>query len=285
MTEDVDCNEQHAQTSDNIKHEQHDEEQSETDEQMVQLDDTSEGSGDIIQFSWTQVNKDNCHKYKDTDILLDTGSTFSVFKNHQMLLNIRNSERTLKAFTNGGRQDSNRVGDLPGFFQVWYSPDSMVNILAFCDVAKKYCITTDTSKGKFMLVHLAGGRKMKFEEVTSGLYLFRNRAHTVTGNIMSGYSYLILTQADMADFTKEQISRAQKARELYKAMGFPGYRKFLWLLSNNKVKESLVTLEDAKRALHIYGHEVAALKGKTPRRKQNKTKCADRVELPNRILK
>ncbi len=71
-----------------------------------------------------------------------------------MLLNIRPSGRTLKAYTNGGCQDSKWIGDLPGFFPVWYNPKSMITILAWADVCDKYRITADTWEGKYSTVHL-----------------------------------------------------------------------------------------------------------------------------------
>jgi len=110
----------------------------------------------MIHFSWAQVNKykRTARKYGNTSILIETGSTFSVFNNSKMLLNIRPSGRTLKAYTNGGRQDSKWIGDLPGFFPVWYNPKSMINILAWADVCDKYCITADTWEGKYSTVHL-----------------------------------------------------------------------------------------------------------------------------------
>ena len=72
-------------------------------EQMLQME--GENS-EIVHFLWTQLTHIKSSRYLDTDILLDTGSTFSVFKNQDMLLNVRKNGRTLKAFTNGGRQDS-----------------------------------------------------------------------------------------------------------------------------------------------------------------------------------
>ena len=159
-------------------------------------------NNDIIHFSWIQLNKKRGYEYKDTDILLDAGSTFSVFKNPDMVLNIRESQRTLKAYTNGGRHDSNKVADLPGFFTVWFNPSSMINILAWCNVTNKFRITADTSVGKYITVHLSPERRMIFEEVRSGLYLFCNKAHISSYNKISSYSYLILTKANMSNFTK-----------------------------------------------------------------------------------
>ena len=58
--------------------------------------------------------------YHVTDILIDTGSTMSIFNNPIMLLNIRKSKKTMRAYSSGGHQDSNQVGDFPGLFTVWY---------------------------------------------------------------------------------------------------------------------------------------------------------------------
>ena len=106
-------NQQHIQTRDTNNNSTSNEEM-DTNEQMLQLE-GQDGEEDIVHFTWNQIKVDNGLKYKDTDILIDTGSTFLVFKNTQMLLNIRESEREMKAYTNGGRQDSTLVGDLPGF--------------------------------------------------------------------------------------------------------------------------------------------------------------------------
>jgi hypothetical protein len=53
-------------------------------------------------------------------ILLDSQSTILVFRNPNMLPDIRESERTLRAITNGGHQDSNMIGNFPNLGEVWY---------------------------------------------------------------------------------------------------------------------------------------------------------------------
>ena len=80
----------------------------------------------------------------------------------------------MTAHRNRGTQDSSKVGELPGFFTVWYNLASMMNILAWAGVCNKFCITADTSSWKYITVHLPPTRKMVFKEVESGLYLFRN---------------------------------------------------------------------------------------------------------------
>ena len=50
------------------------------------------------------------------------------------------------------------------------------------------------------------------------------------------------------------------------------------------IKGNKVSLEDAKRALHIYGKETAVNKGKTTKNKQSKIEHMEHFELPRAIL-
>ena len=88
---------------------------------QVNSDNEAINGSAFVHFQWMQItlNQQNDVKstaYKDTDVLINTGSTLSVFKNHKMLLNTHQSPKLLKAFTNGGKQVSEFMGDLPVFF-------------------------------------------------------------------------------------------------------------------------------------------------------------------------
>ena len=50
------------------------------------------------------------------------------------------------------------------------------------------------------------------------------------------------------------------------------------------IKGSKVTIEDTKRSLHIYGEEIAIVKGRTAKNKQSKIKYTEHTELPRSIL-
>ena len=104
-------------------------------------------------------------EHGDSSILLDTGSTISVFKNEKLLTNVRNVSQTMRAITNGGHQDSTRKGILPKFFPVWVNPRSRMNILSWKDVRKKYRITADTAESKSITVHINDDKKMLFSKV------------------------------------------------------------------------------------------------------------------------
>ena len=106
-------------------------------------------------------------------ILLDSQSTISVFKNLGMLTNmIQKSAHTLRALTNGGRQDSHMIGDFPNLGEVWYNSASIANILSLAEVRKVCRVTMDSSTEPALHVHRLEGTVMKFLEHESGLYVY-----------------------------------------------------------------------------------------------------------------
>ena len=221
-------------------------------------------------------------RYCDTDILIDTGSTTSVFNNPKMLLDIQKSNKTLRSYSNGGSQDSNWRGYLPGFFKVWLNVKSMLNILSFKEVRKRFRITVDTAVESTINVHIDELTVLKFEEVESGLYLLRK--NNCTNKNVSAYSFLTLVRANKADFTTRQVKRADIAREFRKHLSYPGYKKYFKLLQSNYFRNCPITVDDAKRALHIYGPDVEDLNGKTVRGKPNILEKSVMVTIPDTII-
>ena len=102
-------------------------------------------------------------------------------------------------------------------FTVWHNPHSMLNILALCDVKKKFRVTMDTNVDNVIHVHLPGGGTLKFEEVKSGLYLLRSI--NVTNKKISAYSFLTLVKSNKENFTTREVKRADMARKFGKYLG------------------------------------------------------------------
>ena len=131
-------------------------------------------------------------------ILLDLQSTISVFYNPRMLKNIRRSEHTLRAITNGGYQDSNLVGDFANLGEVWFNKNSIANILSLADVCSVCRVTMDSGVERSMNVHRLDGSIMKFMEHESGLYVYHPN---VTNQPVTGYSILSTVAAQKKLFT------------------------------------------------------------------------------------
>jgi Reverse transcriptase (RNA-dependent DNA polymerase) len=56
---------------------------------------------------------------------------------------------------------------------------------------------------------------------------------------------------------------ADKARELYRILGRPSQAKFEQVISSNMITNCPITVDDARRAIIIYGPDIASVKGKT----------------------
>jgi hypothetical protein len=97
------------------------------------------------------------HDIDPTWILLDSQSTISVFRNADMLTNIRPSGHVLRAITNGATQDSDLIGDFPNLGQVWFNAASIANILSLADVRKVCRVTMDTNNEAALVVHRLDG--------------------------------------------------------------------------------------------------------------------------------
>ena len=157
-----------------------------------------------------------------------------------------------------------------------------MNILSFKDVRERFRITVDTSLENAICVHLDDGGVLKFKEVESGLYLLSSK-NNLTNQKISAYSFLNLVKANKSDFTKRQLKRADLARDFRRKIGYPGYRKYFMLLETNYFRNCPLTVDDAKRALHIYGPDVESLKGKTVRKTPKAIEDMTRVNLPETL--
>lgn len=74
----------------------------------------------LTQYAYMLAQSNDQHGIDPSWILLDSQSTISVFKNADMLRNLRRSAYVLRAITNGGHQDSDMIGDFPNLGEVWY---------------------------------------------------------------------------------------------------------------------------------------------------------------------
>ena len=150
---------------------------------------------------------------------------------------------------------------------------------------KHFRITADTADSNEIVIHLNDHKKMNFRETESGLYLFNKQEEVNhSSDKVTNYSFLELVEDNRALFTKRQIDAADTAKQLYQHLGMPGYRKFFRMLQQNHIRNCPVTTEDARRAIKIYGPELAHLKGKGTRPKAGQIEIGDLIQLPREII-
>ena len=221
------------------------------------------------------------------NILLDSGSTLSIFGNPDLVQGIKTSKTMLEMATNGGTTMSNKVAQVPGFGQVWFNENAIANIFGLSDLKKKYRVTYDSSKEDAFLVHENGKIILKFECSEDGLYIYEVPKRYRDGLVKDkskGKNNMVSTVAEnRKGYTLRQYERAKKARALYHIVGTPTVENFKALLKMNVIKNCPVTSEDVTMAEKIFGPDISNLKGKSTRRKVEAVR-EDNIEIPKELI-
>ena len=203
-------------------------------------------------------------------ILLDTGATNSLFCDPTMVTNLHDCSPPLTLHTNGGTHTAHQRGTYSGLtfpLPVWFSPDSLTNVLALCDVAKHCRVTMDSQAELALLVHLPLADDcdtptvLRFTQHDNGLYLYSPGEANYTKVPICAYSCLQSVARNRSAFSRRNLAGADRAFELYRKLGRPSPARFMAILRDNHLHNAPVTADDAKRAFHIYGSDVAYLKG------------------------
>ena len=116
-----------------------------------------------------------------------------------------------------------------------------------------YPVSYNCNRGQFVVHRSEHGKpNMVFRMHPSGLHIY-DPTETV-------FTFVTTVDDNKLHFTKRQIARAEKARTLYAALGFPSERDFRWMLQSHQIKDCPVTMNDADVAFKIWGKNIAALK-------------------------
>jgi hypothetical protein len=131
---------------------------------------------------------------------------------------------------------------------------------------------------------------MKFTEYASGLYYFDTAAPVpsvstnVTSHEVTNYLFLNTVANNKQAYTRCKIKGADRARELYKKIGQPSKQEFVEILQSNLIPNCPVTPDDARRALKIYGPDVATLKGKMVKKQNSGIPNHQAFQIPAPII-
>jgi hypothetical protein len=224
------------------------------------------------------------HIIPPTWVLLDSQSTVSIFNNRDLLRDIKPSSRPLAIRSSGGVFHAYHQGHLPNFGPVWYHPDSVANILSMAAVSKTCRVTMDTQAESAILVHRNNKSVLRFVQCPSGLYY-----HNVdTNNKIAPQPYLFSFVNTVAKnkslFTTREIKGADRARALQRRIGYPSQQQFENALKTNLITNCPITVDDAKRAVLIYGPPIPSLKGKTTQNAPKPLPNFIRQQIPAPIL-
>ena len=135
------------------------------------------------------------------------------------------------------------------------------------------------------MVHRRDGSTMKFVEHDNGLYYYDGIHHKSPPMDTNDFSFVQTVHKNKKMFSRRELEGADKARDLYIKLGRPSQAQFQHMLSHHMIPDCPVTADDAKRAITIYGPDVATLKGKTTKGKGNHRPTFKPIEIPSYIAK
>jgi len=251
-------------------------------------------------YSKTESNNKNevSTSYEDLKdyIILDNGSTLSLFSNPELVSNIKKSDRQMLMATNAGTSINDTVAHVPGFGQVWFDPKAIANIFGFKDMKKKYRIKYDSEQEDAFLVYTQDGI-IKFESTPEGLYRYKvsknylknlhkkkNNENNETSKTDYTTSNMVATlEENMTGFTDRQVQQAKLARKIYHNIGTPTIKNFKLLIKTNSIKNCPITIDDINNAEKIFGPSLSSLKGKSTRTKPEIVKN-DHIKIPRELV-
>jgi hypothetical protein len=209
-------------------------------------------------------------------LLLNNQLTVDIFCNKEFVSNIQPAPEPLILKSNVGKLIAHHIADVVDYDEpVWFSKKAITNIFMLKNMKKQYRVTYNSSE-KTSLVHrkAAGLPNLLLKEHRNGLHFFDPR--------QADFAFIDMVESNMRLYSKRQVVHADKACSLYASLGFPSQKDFMWILRSNQIKDSPVMVKDAMVAYKIWGPSVAALKGKTVRKRPEPVKT-DIVSIPKEI--
>jgi len=249
----------------------------------------------FMQLSLSMLQANGRYEGLDKNwVLLDTQSNCDIFKNSELLHNVRKYEGKggLTLHSNGGTLEANMIGDIPGYGTVWLNEQSLANILSFANVRKRCRITLQTGPNDpspTIVVHRLSGMPMLFREHSLGLYVHD------TSNLklqtdkpdkqQDDYSFLSTMKQLEANFTPKELERAKAVASLNRKLGYPSAAVLRDTIINRNISGCEYDLNDYKRYVFLFGpRNEAMLKGKTTRKTPTPVQDANLIPLPDSVM-
>ena len=221
-------------------------------------------------------------------ILLDNQSSVHIFKSKKLLDSIVSSDTTLHlgGVVKGHVLKTNQKGSFLDIAKenVWYSTDSVANILSFrqleedghsphYDQLKKAFIVPTTSYGV-----LEFPWDKRAEHYVCDFAQHMDKRNTL---ITKASDILTTIASNEAQYPKRLVKAARRARDLQARLGFLSTGKLAELINSGNLTNESVSVQDIERAQNIFGPAVASLKGKTQKRQPTQLP----LEIPRQVVR
>lgn len=196
---------------------------------------------------------------ENNDILCDNQSNVNIFRNGNLLSNIRKTRDVVYItgiFGQSIRVDT--IGEYDWFGTVYYHPKAVGNILCFYDVVSRFKVSFDDGQNFFKVK--SGTNTINFVPKNK-LYVYKHESQHKTKKVA-----FVQTVEDIKKrFTAREIASAELAASIYKRVGRPSSNDFIQLITKGSMMNCPITVADFRRAVDIWGIDIGVLKGKSVR--------------------
>ena len=154
----------------------------------------------------------------EEDEILDNGSTVSLMKDKDKVVDIMNRDVNVLMSTNAGKKVIKQEATRKGYGKVLYDEGAVTNLRSLSEMVKRgYQVVMDTAVENAFLVTSPEGITTKYACNRKGLYALveDEECHQLEG------------------FTQREIARAKRAKKLYYDLDTPTLEDLkVWLRSN-----------------------------------------------------
>ena len=209
-------------------------------------------------------------------VCLDSGSGIRTWMSDRSSWNERPAEVPVDMGTNNGRSHLDTEVETP-IGTSYKNPGGIQNINSLSQtIADCYRL----NDGSYVLLdsrvanafyHVLGdGTVVEYPVTEQGIYatsIPKDLLAQVQRYKQEAFQGVQTVHGNIEGFTRRQTERAMKARELYHSLHHPGVGNFKFMIRTGSIRGCPVTMEDVRNAELIFGKDLAALKGKTVRKR------------------
>ena len=122
-------------------------------------------------------------------VLLYSQSTADAYSNPDLLVGIHEVKGSLTIHTQAGKAVTKLRGTVPGYGEVWFCPNGIMNILSLANVTKIWSVKFDsTNENQFEVTKNDGKNKRIFKQSEHGLFYYDTCANQKKEWQVSGLS-------------------------------------------------------------------------------------------------
>jgi len=220
---------------------------------MVRFEDEQEENKEYVVDTVVSATKEIAL----AQVLLDNQADISMM--HLMLLSdVRPAKKKIRVCGVGGvKLIVNQIGMLDGFFEVYASEKTKVNVLSFAEVEDKYEISYINAQT--FTFHTPEGEDAVFSR--------QNKLQVSYWCIDEGAANAMVRENEQL-YTKEEVHRAKQAHKFLKCSSYPLPDKAMHLITDGNVHGMpLLIKDDLERAYEVYGTHPEYMQGQMIKKK------------------